>query len=220
MQSSANSIVCDGCGRPASPDHIAGRVARLERATRFRPVHMNVLFVALAPMTRPEDDFYGPPQSSAFFESLMDALDITPLAAEVPRESDRTRDQSARLAEFQRKGYYLSYLSECPILDETDSVAAAISTLGPALIRRIRFNYKPKHIALLGSNMAPLIGILEKAGMGTLLLLHGGQPLTLPQAGDLPARSGFRTGLGTALSTDATSENRFSEYDRMQSKRA
>ncbi len=166
MQSPANSILCDGCGRPASPDHIAGRVARLERATRFRPVHMNVLFLASAPLTRPEDDFYGSPQSRAFFESLMDALDIAPPAAEASRESDRTGDQAARLAEFQRKGYYLSYLAECPIPDETDSIAAAISALGPALIRRIRFNYKPKHIALLGSNMAPLIGILEKVRHG------------------------------------------------------
>ncbi|MBZ5662017.1 MAG: hypothetical protein LAO08_16575 [Acidobacteriia bacterium] len=210
MQIPTNPIVCDGCARPASPDHIAERLARLERATRFRPVHINVLFVALAPTARPEDDFYGPPQSNIFYESLMDALDITPPAG----------DAAAHLPEFQRKGYYLAYLSECPIPGEQGSEAAAISALSPALIRRIRFNYKPKHIALLGNVLAPLIEILQKSGLGPLLLLDQGKPLSIPVTADLSARAGFRSTLRTALSTGASSENRLSDYDRMQCKQA
>ena len=177
--------------------------ARRSPGTRhaFSPrAHRRALRCSGARWPRPEDDFYGPPQSREYFESLLDALDIAPPAAEASRESNQAGSATpAKLIEFQRKGYYLSYLSECPIPDEYGDPAAAISALGPALIRRIRFNYKPKHIALLGSNMAPLIGILEKSGMGPLLLLDRGQPLTVPEAGDLPARAGFRTGLRTAL---------------------
>lgn len=213
-------MVCDGCGRPASPDHIARRVARLELATRFRPVHINILFVALAPKPRPEDDFYGPPQSREYFESLLDALDIAPPAAKASRESNQAGNDAAKLIEFQHKGCYLSYLSECPIPDDTDDPASAISALGPSLIRRIRFNYKPKHIALLGGNVAPMIEILEKSGMGPLLLLDLGRPLTVPETGDLPARAGFRTGLRTALHAGATSQNHISDYDRMQCNQA
>ena len=199
-----NSIVCDGCGRLASPAHIAERLARLERATRFRPVHVNVLFVALAPGTRPEDDFYGPPQSRDYFDSLMEALDIAPPAAGAFPDSDQHKGDVAKLIEFQHRGYYLSYLSECPIPAESGSVAGGISPLGPALIRRIRFNYKPKHIAFLGTSMAPFIEILENSGLGNLLLLHRGQPLKVPDPGDLSARTGFRTGLLSAVSSGAT----------------
>src|SRR2546427_6593769 len=36
---------CDGCGQPASPEHVAKRLKRLEWATRFRPLHISVLFL-------------------------------------------------------------------------------------------------------------------------------------------------------------------------------
>jgi hypothetical protein len=216
MQSPLKSIVCDGCGRPASPEHIAERLARLEFATRFRPVHMNVLFVALAPMPRPEDDFYGPPQSGDYFERLMDALDIGAASVETSGESGKARTSSEKLTEFQRKGCFMAYLSECPIPDDEGSAAEVISALGLAVVRRIRFNYKPKHVALLESNLEPLVGDLQKSGMGTLLLLDHGHPLAVPGRGDLPARAGFRTALGTTLPTGATHKNHLSEYDRMQ----
>ena len=206
MQIPSTSILCDGCGRPASPEHIAERVARLELATRFRPVHINVLLVALAPMPRPENDFYGPPQSREYFESLMEALEILTPAREAAREWNQAVEDAARLTEFQRRGYYLSYLSECPLPEQSaGACAATVSALGPGFVRRVRFNYKPKHIALIGSSLGPMIEILEKFGMGALLLLDRGQPFAVPAASGLPARAGFLTGLRTALSTGATS---------------
>lgn len=204
---SHQSISCDGCGRPASPDHIAERVARLEVATRFRPVHIQVLFVALAPAARLEDDFCGPPQSRGFFDSLLDAVGISAPVQEVSAGAGRSKSGAARLAEFQRKGYYLSYLSECPIPENSANLAAEIAALGPTFLRRVRLNYKPKYIALLGGNLAPLIEILEKAGLGPLLLLDRGQSLTVPKMDDLPARAGFQK----ALSRGATADNPISE---------
>jgi len=206
MPSPSTSIICDGCGRPASPEHTAERVARLELATRFRPVHINVLLVALAPMPRRENDFYGPPQSREYFESLMHALEILTPAREAAREWDQAVEDAARLTEFQRRGYYLSYLSECPLPEQSAGAgAAAVAALGPGFVRRVRFNYKPKHIALIGSSLGAMIEILEKSGLGALLLLDRGQPFAVPETGGLPAGAGLLTGLRTALSTGATS---------------
>jgi hypothetical protein len=205
------SIACDGCGHPASPEHIAERLARLELATRFRPVHIQVLFVALAPLARPEDDFYRHSLSRDHFGSLLDAVGIPTPAGEASAGPGQAKGDAARLAEFQRKGYFLSYVSECPLPEDSGNPNTAISALGPTFVRRVRFNYKPKHIALLGSSVVPMIRILEQAGLGPLLLLQHGLPLTVPTTGDLPARARFRL----ALSSGATSETPISEYDRI-----
>ena len=216
MQNASSWITCDGCGLPASPAHIADRVGRLERATRFRPVHINVLFLSLTPLGRPEDDFYGPPQSKAFFDSLMDGVGIPATEAKASTDSNDSSADIVSLAEFQRRGYYLAYLSECPIPEGGDGVPAIISRLGPTPIRRIQLNYRPKRIALLGKNMAPLIEILEKAALSPTLLLDRGEPLTLPEPGNFAAQAIF----GTVLSGATTSETLVSEYDSIQVKHA
>jgi len=173
-------LACDGCGLPASSEHIAERVRRLELATRFRPVHINTLFVALAPAASTEDDFYGPPESKDFFHSLMQAAGVTASADNFSSGTGQYAKDAANLAEFQRAGCYLAYLSECPIPEQSDNIHAIISTLGSTVIRRIQFNYKPKRIALLG-DMEPMIAILEKAGLGPILILDHGRPLKLPK---------------------------------------
>jgi hypothetical protein len=189
MDANSTSILCDGCGLPASPEHIAARMERLELVTRFRPIHIQVLFVALDPPPRPEDEFYRPPEARRFFDSLLSALDISTDAESNPGEA------AANLLEFQRRGYYLTYLSECPLpvrnstSENADGSAASesISRLAPTLVKRIRFNYKPKHVALLGANLSPLIEIFGQAGVTPLLLLDQGRPLTVPSAGDAPS---------------------------------
>jgi len=190
MDANPTPILCDGCGLPASAEHIAARVERLELATRFRPIHINVLFVALEPMPRREDNFYGPPESRDFFDSFLSALDIT-------QETD-----NAKLLEFQRRGYCLTYLSECPLTPQDsaslsrmqalpgaghesgDSAAPeCILRLAPTLVKRVRFNYKPKHVALVGIDLTPLIEIFEHAGIGSLLIRGQDAPLTIPGSG-------------------------------------
>jgi hypothetical protein len=185
MNLNSTSIVCDGCGLPASPDHMAMRVERLELATRFRPIHIDVLFVALEPMPRPEDDFYGPPESRDFFDPFLSALDILPKAGKLNREASGREAGISRLLEFQRRGYYLTYLSECPFVAQDGANAAreCISRLAPTLIKRIRFNYKPKHIALLGTNLDSLIEVFQQAGVSPLLDFNHGAPLTIPGSG-------------------------------------
>jgi hypothetical protein len=203
MEAKAFSIVCDGCGLPASPEHIAARMQRLELVTRFRPIHIHMLFVALQPMLRLEDDFYKPPESRDFFDSFLTALNILPEAdrRDLLLETSEIRPQTessgrdggpAMLLEFQKRGYFMTYLSECPVTQpasagqgaEASAARECFSRLAPTLIKRIRFNYRPRRVVLLGTQMSPLIGVLEPAGLGPLLLLDRGAPLTIPSTGD------------------------------------
>ena len=212
MGTSTNYLPCDGCGLPASPEHIAGRVRRLELSTRFRPVHMGVLFVALAPPVRPEDDFYGPPESKEFFDPFLDALEIYSSTDRAALGSDAQAADMARLAEFQRRGYYLAYLSECPIPESGEPAASTVARLGPTLVRRIRFNYKPKHVAPLGQELFPLVDMLRVAGIGPILTLDQGLALPTPRTGDREWMELFRRAVATA----APRENLSSGYDRIQ----
>jgi hypothetical protein len=198
METSPNYLPCDGCGLPASSEHIAGRLRRLEFSTRFRPVHIGVLFVALAPPARSEGDFYGPIDSKEFVDPLLEALEIPLTADKSTAGSDPHATDCPRLAEFQRRGYYLAYLSECPPPQGDESAASTIARLGPTLIRRIRFNYKPKHIAPLGQELFPLIEMLGAAGIGPILTLDQGLALPAPRTGGQEWMELFQRSVATA----------------------
>ncbi|HWF12733.1 MAG TPA: hypothetical protein VG272_03285 [Candidatus Acidoferrales bacterium] len=182
MEKSTNHLPCDGCGLPVTPEHIAERVHRLEQSTQFRPIHMGILFVALAPPSHTADDFYAPARSREFSDLFLEALEIFP--AEKPAlEEDVRANDLARLAEFQRRGHYLTYLSECPLLDDKETAEQIIQRLGPILLRRIKFNYRPRQIAPLGQELFPLIDLLNGQGIGPVLTTADGQALPLPGTG-------------------------------------
>ena len=210
MQTSATYLPCDGCGVPASPQHIAERLRRLELSTRFRPVHIGVLFVALAPL-RPEDDFYAPAESKEFFDLFLEGVGIASSIDKAGREADARSADSARLADFQRRGYFLAYLSECPIRENEETAASTIARLGPTLIRRIRFNYKPKHIAPLGQELSPLVEMLRTAGIGPVLTMDQGLLLPTPGTGSQEWRELFQRSVAAA----APLENLSAGYDRI-----
>jgi hypothetical protein len=212
MGTSLNYLPCDGCGLPASPRHIAERLRRLELSTRFRPVHVGVLFVALAPPVRPEDDFYGPAESKDFADPFLEALDIQSSTDRTTPESNVQAITSARLAEFQRRGFYLAYLSECPLPESIEAAVSTIARLGPTLIRRIRFNYKPKRVAPLGQELSPLVDMLRVAGIGPILTLDQGQPLPAPRTGSQEWMELFQRSVATVVPRDNLSPG----YDRIQ----
>jgi hypothetical protein len=212
METSLNWLPCDGCGLPASPEHIAQRVRRLELSTRFRPVHISILFVVLAPPFGAEDDFYSASESNEFTSPFLDALEIPPSSDKVADGSDAHAADTGRLPEFQRRGYHLAYLSECPLPETVEPAESTIARLGPTLIRRIRFNYKPKHIAPLGQELFPLVGVLRDAGIGPVLTLDQGLVLPLPRTGDREGQELFHR----AVSSAAPRDNLSTGYDRIQ----
>jgi hypothetical protein len=213
MGASPSYLPCDGCGLPASPGHIAERLKRLELSTRFRPVHIGVLFVALAPRIRTEDDFYGPAESKEFIDPFLEALEIPASSSNnVAPGSDSQVAGTTRLVEFQRRGYYLAYLSECPIPENVEPAEVTIARLGATLVRRIRFNYKPKHVAPLGQELSPLVDALRAAGIGPILTLAGGRALPIPRTGDRESMELVQRAVATVTPRD----NLSSGYDRIQ----
>lgn len=212
MGAAFNSLRCDGCGFPASGDHIARRLARLELATRFRPIRIHTLFVGLAPEPRMEDDFYRSPDSNLALKTLLHALDIHSL----PGQDDQTAISSgtdSRLADFQRRGYYLTYLSECALDFLSDAVEPGrpacvdelITNLGPRLVKRIQLNYRPGRVVFLVKELDPLRKNLAAARADGLLVLADGEPLHLPAGNDPSGAARFGAVLRTApTSTAAT----------------
>jgi hypothetical protein len=182
MENSMSYLPCDGCGLPASPEHIAERVLRLEQSTQFRPVHIGTLFIALAPANA-ADDFYAPARSKEFFNPFLEALEISASAGKSATEDDARANDLAKLAEFQRRGYFLAYLSECPLPENKETPEQTIVRLGPTMVRRIKFNYRPKQIAPLGQELSPLVEMLNRQGLGPTLTLGGSHALPLPGTG-------------------------------------
>jgi len=165
----------------------------------------------LAPSRRLEDDFYGPPDSKEYFGHFLDTLGIVNCPDKPTPERDTHPADTARLAEFQRNGYYLAYVSECPIPRQEVPATSTIARLGPMLIRRIRFNYKPKHIAPLGEEILPLVETLKVAGMAPALILNRGLTLPTPGTGD----QGWTELFQRAVSSVAGSDNLSLGYDRI-----
>src|SRR5215472_16600734 len=98
------TVVCDGCGQGTTSEHIARRLERLEQTTRYRPIHIQAVFLSAQSPSNDAAFLYA---AQGRFEgeslALLDALQIE----KEGRESD------AVLAEFQRKGYFLTHLLEC-----------------------------------------------------------------------------------------------------------
>lgn len=203
----AEPILCDGCGFPADDEHLRRRVEQLELATRFRPIHIGVLLVADAPPEARVDYFYLPASdraarsnpARAFFDDLVEGCGV-PDAAE--------KSEEACLAEFQRGGFLLAYVVECPLAFPPDSSEegkrafdeeALARRYGATLVQRIRYSYKPRQILLLGAATRPLIPALRSARFGARLILDGDAPLAIPDANDPPARARFREILREAV---------------------
>jgi len=175
-------ILCDGCGVVATPEHLRRRVERLELATRFRPIHIDTLILYPAPPQRVEDYFYRPAHSReernassrAFFDGVLAAAGINP---------DGGKSEELLLAEFQRAGLFVTECCECPVEGGGISSADLAVRMAPSLLRRVQFSYKPKHILVLSTELAPLIPLFREAGLGENLLLREGKPIDIPVVG-------------------------------------
>src|SRR5439155_16458759 len=103
-----NSIAlpCDGCGQAATAEHIARRLQRLEWATRYRPVHIHTLFLGSASPQKQEEFLYSP---NGEFLGEAGAL------LEAAGVSTAGKTAEAVHAEFQRAGFFLTHVLECPV---------------------------------------------------------------------------------------------------------
>ena len=161
--------VCDGCGAPADEAHIRQRIERLEMATRFRPIHIQVLLLGDAPPIRIEDYFYRPlrdgelrsADAKNFFIEMLKAASITP---------DAAANEEAALAEFQRRGFYLADAVECPVATP-EELSVPVTDASSTVLKRIEFSYRPKHVVPIGAAVKSLIPLLQRSSVGDRLVV-------------------------------------------------
>jgi hypothetical protein len=173
----ANTIVlpCDGCGQAASTEHFARRLKRLEWTTRYRPVHINTLLLGDVSPCEEKDSVYSP--NGEFSGEAAFVLEAAGISA-----TGKTAETMH--AEFQRGGFFLTHVLECPM--EGESGAEFVSLLQrqlPAVLTRIRRSLKPKRLVLISGALENLQRKIVEAELGCVILLDREKPFSL-DAGD------------------------------------
>jgi hypothetical protein len=162
-------LVCDGCGQEASAEHISRRLQRLEWTTRYRPVHINTLVLgAFSPQE--EKDFLYAPSGEFRGEAghLLDALGISTDG----KEADTVH------AEFQRAGFFLTHVLECPLDRDAGQAAESAALLAQRLqpvATRIRRSLKPKRVVLISQALGPILEKILALELGCPVLLDNGK---------------------------------------------
>src|ERR1700732_2515069 len=173
MTADTSEILCDGCGRPASPEHIARRLQRLEWATRYRPIHLHTLLLGAISPQAPAEFLYSPEQAHSG-----EAANVI-VAAGI---SAAGKSADAIQSEFQRRGIYLTHVLECPLdvpSTGADFLNNALITRLPTLFTRIRRSLKPKRLAFVSGSLTPLIERFASAQLDCELALDDGRAFAL-----------------------------------------
>jgi hypothetical protein len=160
-------LACDGCGQAASAEHIARRLRRLEWATRFRPVHIQVLLLGAAMPERSDELIYSP--DGAFRGEAEQVLKAAAIAVQ-------NREKEAVQSEFQRAGMFVAHVLECPVElpgDHGATLETLLERRMPAVLARIRRSLKPKKLAPISSALDPFLERLSAESQCDVLLKNG-----------------------------------------------
>ncbi len=190
--------LCDGCGAQVDEAHIRRRIERLELATRFRPIHIQVLLLDAAPPALAGDYFYraaiGSEGSSAASERF-----FVEMAKCIGYKGDALASEESFLTEFQRRGLFLAHAVECPV-ESPELLAAAVQRLASTVVLRVSFSYKPKFVAPISQALQPVISLLEGNGWSDRLIVRDGQAVDESLLGEPQRQAEFSQALGDRLS--------------------
>lgn len=159
----AMMLACDGCGQLVESAHISRRLERLAWATRYRPIHVQALLLGgIAP--RDDGEFLYDPKGE-FRGEAGKMLRAVGIAAE-------GKPAETVLTEFQKLGFVLTHVLECPLADGVtkEQAQALLEKQLPATIARIRRSLKPKRVLLLSEELGPLAEKLQGADLGCPVL--------------------------------------------------
>jgi hypothetical protein len=167
------TLLCDGCGQAASAEHVTRRLRRLEWMTRYRPVHVGTVLLGA----------YSPDAESDFLyaESVETTGEAARVLTAVGISPDR-KNKEVVLSEFQRGGFLLGYVLECPLEPESRSevaVAALLKARMPAFLARLRRSFQPKRVASISSKLDPFLAGLTEKDLGCALVSDGGKSFAL-----------------------------------------
>jgi hypothetical protein len=170
------ALSCDGCGQKASSEHIARRLERLEWATRYRPVHIHTLLLGgVSPVDQREFAYSPKGEFRGEAARVFGAAGIS-LAG---------KDPEAVHAEFQRGGFFLTHVLECPFESEAgndDGLAPLLARRLAAVATRIRRSLKPKRVVLVSRTLEPVLDQILALQLGCPVVLDGGRPFDLEDA--------------------------------------
>jgi len=190
----ATNLRCDGCGRLASPEHIARRLQRLEWSTRYRPVHIGTLLLGAA-APRDDADFVYSPAGNWRGEAKV-VLTVAGIAPE-------GKPAETLLAEFQRGGFFLTYVLECPLENGAQEGAQQLlAARFPAVLARIRRSLKPKRLAPISQTLESFLPDMNPRELPCTILLDGVKPFVLDEEPSCEAAKRLRSIL-TAPATSA-----------------
>lgn len=168
---SKGDLRCDGCGQPASPEHIARRLQRLEWTTRYRPVHIGTLLLGAVAPQNDSEFLYSP--AGAWNGEARILLAAAGLVAE-------GKSAEATLAEFQRAGFFLTHVLECPVENsEAVSFQQLAAARLPSLLARIRRSLKPKRLTLISRDLEQVLPALNSGQLNCAIVLDQDKPFAL-----------------------------------------
>ena len=169
MMTSSSELLCDGCGQEASAEHIARRLRRLEWTTRYRPVHINTLLLGAFSPQEERDFLYAP--GGEFHGEAGDLLDALAI-------STAGKAADAVHAEFQRAGFFLTHVLECPLDRDAGQAAESAGLLAQRLqpvATRIRRSLKPKRVVLISQALGPILEKILALELGCPVVLDNGK---------------------------------------------
>jgi hypothetical protein len=153
-------------------------------------VHINTLLLgALSPQQ--ENEFLYAPGGKFNGESaaVLDAVGIS--------IAGKTAD--AVHAEFQRGGFFLTHILECPAEGGrgTDTKALLSARLQPTAVR-IRRSLKPKRVVLISKALEPVLAEIFRLDLSCPILTHEGKPFELDIAAVGQTTAQLREALASA----------------------
>jgi hypothetical protein len=187
---SSIDLPCDGCGQIASAEHIARRLERLEWTTRYRPVHIHTLFLGSASPQGPAEFLYSP---NGEFQG--EAATLLAVAA----VSTAGKAAQAVQAEFQRAGFFLTHVLECPVENESAATTALDSLMEQRLAAvavRIRRSLKPKRVVLISRALETILEKFVALQLSCPLVLDDGRPFALDESDTQKTATRLRGAVG------------------------
>ena len=182
---STSGMRCDGCGQMASPEHIDRRLRRLEWATRYRPVHIQTLLLGAVAPVADSEFLYSPG------EEFRGEAALVLRAVGIPAAG---KSSEAIQSEFQRAGYFLTYILECPFdkaLNPKADLANVLRERLSVVASRIRRSLKPKCGTLITEWPESVVEDILALDLGRPVIVDHGKPFALGSASEEAVISRF-----------------------------